>query len=364
MVSMKKLIELEIDTERVELTERKTGKKQIFIMRPFRYGDEEGVMNCVRDEYGDSYFKKFFYDKEKLRAKVESGGCDIFVAEVEGGIGGIEILSYSDCGDTYIEPASQILNHRYRGYGLSKALVDYTFRIIESMEPTSIFVHAVTFHDMTQKTCQKKGMIPVGFRIGSFLAENMFNSYQKKRCEKYSEGILIKPVQKKDAGLVYLPAEIIPFGKKVYDKLGVQYNIASPDVIRSTVEAGEVVSGCKKQGKYITYVDEIQLFVRIQVEEDGLDLKDYLESLVDKYKCDGKWSIQVALFTDTPLIYKQYEELRKLKFFFTGIKPLCSEREQLYMQWVGDWKLYMEDYILTEEFQVIREDIQSFYERR
>ena len=79
---------------------------------------------------------------------------------------------------------------------------------------------------------------------------------------------------------------------------------------------------------------------------------------------DSKWSIQVALFTDTPLIYKQYEELRKLKFFFTGIKPLCSEREQLYMQWVGDWKLYMEDYILTEEFQIIREDIQSFYERR
>ena len=356
---MKQLKEIDIKAEKIMLKERDTGKEALFTIRPFETGDEEGVMACVKDEYGDSYFKKFFYDKEKLKEKIETGYCDIFVAEIDGKIAGIEILSYSDCGDSYIEPASQILNHKYRGYGLSKAMVVYTFKIIEALEPTCMFVHAVTFHDMTQKTCQKAGMIPVGFRIGSFLSENMENSYQKKRCEKYSEGILIKAIAKRDAGKVYLPEELVDFGHKIYERLGVKYEIISSDTFFDKDDFK-----CREKGKYIIHIDDLQRFIRIQVKEDGLDLKEEILSLINKYKGLGKWSLQVALNSDTPLIYKQYGELKELGLYFTGIKPLCSDREQIYMQWVDDWKLYTEDYVLTKSFEEIRVDIDKFYERR
>ena len=46
------------------------------------------------------------------------------------------------------------------------------------------------------------------------------------------------------------------------------------------------------------------------------------------------------------------------------MKPLCSEREQLYMQWCGDMPLGLEQYCLTEEFVLLTQDIQGFYDRR
>ena len=50
-----------------ELYNAKTGEKRRFILRPFAPGDERGMIACIRDEYGDSYFKRDFYDVEKLR---------------------------------------------------------------------------------------------------------------------------------------------------------------------------------------------------------------------------------------------------------------------------------------------------------
>ena len=34
------------------------------------------------------------------------------------------------------------------------------------------------------------------------------------------------------------------------------------------------------------------------------------------------------------------------------------------MQWCGDMELCMEEYVLTAEFQELRDEIQAFYERR
>ena len=62
-----------------ELQNAKTGEKRRFILRPFAPGDERGMIACIRDEYGDSYFKRDFYDVEKLREKAQGGHYVFFV---------------------------------------------------------------------------------------------------------------------------------------------------------------------------------------------------------------------------------------------------------------------------------------------
>ena len=68
-----------------ELCNTRTGEKRLFTMRPFAPGDERGMIACIRDEYGDSYFKRDFYDVEKLREKAQGGHYVFFVAETDTG---------------------------------------------------------------------------------------------------------------------------------------------------------------------------------------------------------------------------------------------------------------------------------------
>ncbi len=340
----------------VMLKNTKTGEEKEFILRSYREGDEEGMMACIRAEYGGSYFKPYFYDESWIREHAKSDDYDFFVGEADGRIAGMEIFTYFSEIDDCVEPASQILAREYRGYGLSIALVDYTYDILESMDIPSIFVHAVTFHAFTQSTCEKRGMFPVGFRLGRFLTEKMENSYPKGRCDKHSEGIMIEPVKKREAGVIYLPPELESFGKKIYDRIGVSCEIRS--------KADDIKDDFPKEGEYRIKVDELQEFVEVLVIREGRDLAEKMTELVNTYRGKGYYSIQVALYDDTPTILKTYDELKNAGYFFTGFKPVCGKREQLYMQWIDDWNLCMEDYVLTDSFAEIREYIQEFYKNR
>ena len=93
-----------------ELYNEQKNESVVFSMRPFASGDEQGLLECIRDEYGDSYFKRDFYDVGKLREKAMGEDYVFFVEEAGGEIAGMEICAlFTENGDDYIEPASQIL---------------------------------------------------------------------------------------------------------------------------------------------------------------------------------------------------------------------------------------------------------------
>lgn len=336
-----------------ELENRRTGARAVFLMRPFACGDEQGMIDCIRDEYADSYFKQDFYDPLRLREKALGRHYVFFVAEAEGEIAGMEIFTlFCEHGDDYIEPASQILRVRYRGFGLSAALVEYTFPLAKAMRPFALFVHAVTFHTITQKVCGAQGMRATGFRLGRFLTERMHNNYGRGRCPKYSEGIMILPVEKHEAGIVYVPEELDGVVSDCYDRLGMSYALCHERAPLPSSHARLLIS-----------TDELQRMVMIRLEQYGADLTRQVQaSLAD---CDQfGWTCQIRLPVCDGCAITAYERLREIGFFFTGVQAACSDREWIYMQWCGDLELYLEDYALTGEFCRLRDEIKWFYTRR
>ncbi len=336
-----------------ELKNEKTGETRTFTLRPYQVGDEQGMIACIRGEYGDSYFKRDFYDEEKLRHKALGDSYVFFVAETEGEIAGMEIFAlFHTHGDDFIEPASQILRTDMRGYGLASELVVYTFRLAKAMKPSALFVHAVTFHDITQHVCGGQGMQPTGFRLGSFMTSRMQNSYPKGRCPKHSEGIMILPVEKHSAGTVYVPEELTDVVRDCYDRLQMSYELCTEqaDYREETCELSQVT-------------DELQRTVLIRVHTYGVDLTEQVQRLMQQHT-EPYWTYQTTLSMSDGQLLTAYEQLEQLGFFFTGVKAACGAEEQLYMQWCGDLELYMEDYVLTEEFARMRDRISKLYDRR
>lgn len=346
--------EVHFPTLTKQLKNNQTNENRTFTLRLFRPGDEPGMIACIRDEYGESYFKRDFYDPVKLREKALSDHYVFFVAETDGEIAGMQIfVLFTEDGDDYIETASQILRVRYRGFGLAPELVDYTFPIAESMQPMAHFVYAVTFHTITQKVFGvERGMVPTGFRLGTFLTEKMHNSYPKGNCPKYSEGVLILPIGKKDAGTVYLPEELSDYAADCYERLGMRYRLS-----HSREELPE------RPAELAVTIDELQQTVFIRILQSGRDLARQVRQIMAGHTSDC-WVCQVTVSADRGYGISEYEQLRACGFFFSGIKAACGEKEQFFMQWCGDLELHMEEYDLMGEFCVLRDAIQEFYAGR
>ena len=348
------------------------GTETSYWIRPFKCGEEAGIIDCIREEYGDTYFKRDFYDPEKVRKYAETGHTHFFVMEHDGFVAGMVILAVFDDGEDYVEPATHILRKKYRGTILGASLAYYALEMGESLRPCCLFVHAVTFHKGTQTLCENYGMVPVGFRLGTFLTSRMSNSYKLGRSEKYAEGVMILPVTKKDAGIVYLPEEIAEYGRRIYGRLGVRAEIRTAyetgtDLSRESAEAMKAIETIKtmeEEPQLQIRTDSLQRTAVVRVLSSGRRIADRMQELIDSFGGEPGWTIQIAISTSSPLVFYEYNQLRRLAFFFTGLKPLCGKEEQIYMQWLGDVRLHMEEYTLTESFQVLRGEIEEFYRNR
>ena len=344
------------DSKRIVCTSRDGNSKE-FLLRPFEIGDEEGIKECVTEEYESSYFKKDFYALDKIRANAFGDHYRFFVAEADDEIAGMEIIQIFNGDEDYLEPATLIVKKKYRHYSLAFALTEYVFECAKSMNPSALFSHVVTFHMISQCVGEDLGMISTGFRLGRFLTEKMNNSYVKGKCDKYSEGILILPITGKDAGTIYIPQEVRPYADKIYRRLEVDYNIADiPDVNElKTVEEG-IPDHCLVDIKK----DYEQRFATVKVIEEGRDIRDKMQELIESFGKEPYWVIQISLCINEKNIYYLYEELKKTGFFFAGLKPLCGRCEKMYMQWIGETNLNMNEYVLTDSFKEIRADLEKY----
>ena len=358
-----------IAEKKTVLTNKKTGEMREYILRTFRPGDEEGIRLCVQEEHGTSYFKKFFYDLKLLKEKTEGDEYIVFVAEENNEIAGVEILRiFGKEGDDYIEPASQMIRKSHRGFGLSGALVNYTFFVARSLKPSALFVHTAMYHTITQHVCEAYGMEPIGYEIGSFLTEIMQNSYFLEGIKKYSAGTLCYPVEKRNAREIYLPTELASYGKKVYEKINVPCRIFTEHDVKNMSELTGEHKLFEDSKFIISKENEINRYITIDVKKVGDDFYEKIKEIMSEHVSDKKnpdgWVYHLIMDIDTPEFIEQYKRLKNMGFFVGSIQPVCGIHERVFLYWLGDLELHMEQYVVTEKFDEVRKYISNFYEKR
>ncbi len=330
----------------VKLTNHKTHEEKEFVLRPFCCGDEEAVLKCVQEEYGDSYYRREYYDRALLLDMVNFGKLHLFVAYCGDDICGIQSLISHAPKEQRLEAASQIFRRAYRGYGLPYELVKYTYHIAKDLHPSCIYASMVVFHSITQKMCEDAGMKATAFNLGSHITSKMQNSFSLGSSDKYAQAIMILPVDKKDVGTVYINAKIADVAGRIYDDLAVAYNIDS------TAAAANNVS----ETVWDISVNEREQSITVTVDVIGADLIDVMRSIKEKY-FGQLWTIQLILPIDRPCAVNAYDDLKREGFFFTGLRPLCAGHEQMIMQFIGSVRFCFDDFKLTDGFRSLLEDV-------
>lgn len=337
----------------------KEGKCLNLLLRQYRQGDEPGMIACIRDEYGDTYFRSSYYQPENLRREAESGRIAFLLAEVlsgdkalRGEIAGMLTMKRSGPPENTCELASEIFRKKYRSYGLAMPFLEYAMELVKAGGYASVFGLSALFHDTTQRLLSRLGFQPCGFAFGILDMKRVSYSYQKDRNQKHPGGIQVMALEKQDAGTLYLPSELEELCRQTYDSLGVAYRIAA-----ATLPCREPLP--EKSG--LTWKeDEGQGSLEIRLHRAGSDLLEHMERLCRRYPLRGRQTANIYLNVCDNNAVWAYRELEKRGFVFGGFHPLCGEREYLLMHHPGETKSCPRDYFLTEEMRVYMNAVLKF----
>ncbi len=330
------------------------GRGLTVILREYRPGEEEGMIACIRDEYGDSYFKRNFYDPAYIREEAKSNHITFLVAQTKAGeIAGMLILKEFYPEENMCEIASQIFRKKYRGYGLAQPFFAYAMKILLGRNYYAAYCLPVLFHDTTQRLLYRQKLRATGFVLNVFDMTRITHSYKRDRNRKHSQGIQIRAVQKRNAGKVYLPAELQEFGRSIYETLGVTYSLA-------VMEEGKL----PENSKLFYRQDNLQSSLEVDIYRIGADLPERLATLHEKFPMRGMQTANVFLSISDENAVWAYKKLTEMGYFFTGLKPLCSKRELMVLHQPGEVAIFFEDYVLSEEFEKLAEYITQFYNKQ
>lgn len=321
------------------------GNRLSIVLRKYRPGEEAGMIACIRDEYGNSYFKKSFYLPEQIKKESDSGRITFLVAEdmETGEIAGMMILKEFYPEESMCEIASQIFRKKYRGYGLAQPFFTYGMEILMARSYSAAYCLPVLFHDTTQRLLYRQGLRATGFILNVFHMGRISHSYPKDRNKKHSQGIQIMAAGKKNAGTLYLPPEHIEFCRTIYDVLGVAYRVAE------TEKPAGLPADTDIQWKQ----DDVQCSLEIRIHKAGKDLSKQMQKLHNRYPLTGMQTANVFLNINDKNAVWAYRTLAKEGYFFTGLKPLCSDKEYMVLHNAGEVEIFWEDYVVTEEFRMI-----------
>lgn len=360
--------ETDVKTEQILVLENREKQSITVRLRLSQAGDENGMIACVRDEYGDTYFKSGFYDAKYLRKEAEEGVITFLIAETdEDGIIGMMILKEFYPKKSMCEIASQIFRKKYRGYGLAMPFFEYGMGILLSRNYSAAYCLPVLFHDVTQRLLYRLGMRATGLVMNVFDMDHIIHSYNNGRNRKHSQGIQIRAVGKRDAGTLYLPEEHYGFCRDIYASLGAVFTIAAADIRRlPDVDNHETDDQTQRLPVYteMEYAnDDLQHSLTIDIRRAGRDLVKRITKLHTRYPLQGKQTAVIFLNCNDPGAVWAYEVLQEMGYFFTGLKPLCSEREYIVLHHEGEVEIFFEDYWVSGEFANLIGYVETCYKK-
>lgn len=300
-----------------EFTNRETGEKlrcRFLTVEPDNKELLEGMALCVRDEYGDSYPRKSVYDAAALSDEIRSGNVICILAVSEEG-DPVSSLALTPCGglEGVPELTVHVVRHAYRGFGIGTVLTKALLEHPKVKSYCAVTAHSVTFHPKAQHQTLRCGLIPTGFLFSIHSNKILKHSFSVEGVLKQSFAVSVFPEDKKDAGVIYAPAEHKDFISGIYEKLGAAFSLGE----------GEKLEGATRM--HINQ-DETHHTMTAELFSCGDEVDRWAASVLAGQHFPDQ-TLNLLININDPSAPAAYEKLKALGFIFTGLHPLCKNGE-------------------------------------
>lgn len=136
-----------------------------YVVRPFIAADALGIVDCIRQSYGATYFNYVGYDHKVLLEENETGILKSFVAvsDQQEVVGHVALL-YHPVETEVAEMALAVVKPSFRQRDCLSELVKYILNHIDREELTAVYVHSISTHTYSQRVALNEGL-----RVASIL---------------------------------------------------------------------------------------------------------------------------------------------------------------------------------------------------
>ena len=321
--------------------------------REFEMSDSESIVNCIRNEYGDSYRKRKMYDPNYIVEQVKNQNMHFYIAELENReVIGCLALAKAYPTDIALGIATGIVLEPYRQFGVFWNLTKFIATDIRKIKNISaVYCHSMLYHKITQHVMEKIGLKPTGFIFSIILAQTFQHSYSKDQNLKISLGTATRKISKNDVGTLYIPEMLVEFAQDIYHKLHTHFEISTSIEKLSGVSEIEFLNDPRQQN------------CTIRIHSAGSDLKSKIQSIQSEFQ-DEFQTFNIFLNISDSRAIAAYEILEDLGYFCSGFNPLCSDKEIMILHNPRNIEINFDELKLTEQFGELRAKVRKFYESR
>jgi len=268
------------------------------IIRDIKIGDAKDIVELFKENYGETYYKKSFYDEKTWDKMVKSNKYYPIVAEYNGKVIGQFLLTLNDKYNGEI--GAVVVHPDFKGRGLMNKMFDYLIKKAESLNLYAIYGEAIMFHPFSQKANLKHGMTESALQLGEVAS---FIAQKDIKFEKRTATLVGYKIFKKNPKSLYIPKIYEKVIKDRYKKAGIKLKKTSIKAIRKKLSLWEnrllKIAGIVIDGKIKNFENRFNL-------------------LFSKAKINAE-----MIYADINLQTKEVDEvvefLNKKRFFYSGV---------------------------------------------
>ena len=300
------------------------------------------AIRCIYSEYGYSYsYESLYYVDSFLKAIQEKQLISFLAVNEHGQTAGHFALSFSELFKNMPEISSVVIRREFRGMKLFSKFVEHCIKVAEEQHFRALMGQPVAYHTKTQKVLMSTGFTATSLLL-SYIASDLESEYnQGERLDLCAGVRIMDPTAQ---SIVYPPEELIPFIRKIYDRLGWEYEICEEYKPADHTE--------------IKIEDSTTLrMTRILLNEAGEDLADFLKETVRDTIHKKNEMIELMIRLNSPSCVYGYQAATECKFAVSGVIPGGENGDYLMMQLLLGEKFDYGRLVLFGQFEELRDDI-------
>lgn len=310
----------------------------------------EGLLVCIREEYGDTYIDKRVYDLDWLMAETVAGRLLTAVTFTEKGevaacICLRENPPFYGVGDLCMH----VVRKAYRGYGIGTPLVAWVISMPEAERFSAIGSHNATFHTMSQRESYACGLRPCGMLFNLYLSRGFVHSHANVG-EKLSYAVAAMPLDKREVSLC-MPEEHRDFAAAYYREVGVS--------VRFLPEGEPLLAS-----DLTVLKDEAHHTLTLCLESCGTDLEEQVSVLLAHCGEQPLQTTAACLELSSPTALWGYRVLSGLGFRFSGLQPFCRGKQYLLMHHPMGVEIPFDRMQIDPAYQAMFDDVRASFPNR
>jgi len=187
------------------------------IIRDFQNSDAEDVVELIRANYGDTYYRKAVYNPQHWIEMTAGRKNYSIVAELENRVVGQFLLMLNDKFSAEI--GAVVVHPDFKGIGIMNKMFDYLIEVAQRLNLSAIYGEAIMFHPFSQKANLRHHLVETALQLGEV---SSWVAQKDKQFHKRSATLVAYKIFNKQKRAVFIPTKYRKIIKPIYQKLGLK----------------------------------------------------------------------------------------------------------------------------------------------